>query len=61
MKPSFTCKGCEDRYPGCHGSCKKYKREREAWEKTKAYLREDDDYVDYQNRTYNRLRRRYQR
>lgn len=25
---SFTCKGCGDRHPGCHGKCEKYLMEK---------------------------------
>ena len=25
---SFTCKDCENREPGCHAKCEKYKREK---------------------------------
>ena len=34
-KLPFTCKDCPDRYPGCHDHCKKYKREKEIWDKQK--------------------------
>lgn len=33
---SFTCKGCGDRFPGCHGSCKKYQREKAEHEARRA-------------------------
>ena len=32
----FSCKGCEERKPGCHGSCEKYKREKAEYEERKA-------------------------
>lgn len=25
---SFTCQGCPNRTPGCHGKCEKYQREK---------------------------------
>lgn len=55
----FKCKGCEDRHPGCHGSCVVYKRACAEWEKAKKYIHEDDDIIDYKNHTYHRLRKRY--
>lgn len=31
----FTCMDCKDRYPGCHGSCETYQRERDLYTKQK--------------------------
>lgn len=41
MATIFTCKGCPDRYPGCHDHCDKYKREKAEYEKRKAELEAD--------------------
>lgn len=30
MAVDFSCKGCKDRYVGCHSKCEKYKKEKEA-------------------------------
>jgi hypothetical protein len=30
------CKDCPDRYPGCHGSCEKYKEQRAKYDAEKA-------------------------
>lgn len=43
----FTCKDCPDREPGCHGYCKKYKREKEEFEKLKLENRKDFDVDEY--------------
>ena len=32
----FSCKGCGNRYPGCHGNCETYKAERAEYDKLKA-------------------------
>ena len=32
----FTCKDCPNRYPGCHGKCEKYQKERAEWDRIKA-------------------------
>ena len=31
----FSCKGCGNRYPGCHGNCETYKAERAEYDKLK--------------------------
>ena len=56
--PKFSCKGCKDRVPGCHGYCEKYKREAAEWEKMKEYLRQEDDILDYKRESHNRYNRR---
>ena len=33
---SFTCKGCPDRTPGCHGTCEKYQKEKREHDALKA-------------------------
>ena len=33
---NFTCQGCGDRHPGCHGQCEKYQKEKAAYEELKA-------------------------
>lgn len=30
------CKDCTDRFPGCHGSCEKYKEQRAQYDEAKA-------------------------
>lgn len=35
IRPSFTCKDCPDRYPGCHGKCEKYQKEKSEYERIK--------------------------
>lgn len=32
----YSCKGCTERTPGCHGSCEKYKADKAEYEKLKA-------------------------
>ena len=32
----FTCRGCENRYPGCHSKCEKYKQERAEYDRLRA-------------------------
>ena len=32
MAVSFSCKGCADRYPGCHDKCEKYQKEKAVYE-----------------------------
>ena len=39
QKAEFQCKGCTDRYPGCHDKCEKY---RESLKKYRALDREAD-------------------
>lgn len=48
-----SCKDCENRFPGCHSQCEKYKAERAEYDKRKAkYDRERGiDYGLYQQRT----------
>lgn len=33
------CYKCEDRHPGCHSECERYKQEREQYEKQKEIVR----------------------
>lgn len=49
MGSKFTCKGCEDRAPGCHDYCKKYKSEKRERDKANKYLKSfnKDKYYDY--------------
>ena len=35
MKVIYSCKGCEDRYPGCHDHCYKYIEEKALRDKEK--------------------------
>lgn len=38
-KPEGPCKGCEERTPGCHGTCEKYTKYKERLEEYKTILR----------------------
>ena len=38
MSGISPCKGCPDRYPGCHGSCEKYKEWSDLYHAEKAHL-----------------------
>lgn len=44
---AFTCENCPDRYPGCHGQCKKYKRELEEYHKAKKWVNKDEEFDSY--------------
>lgn len=57
---AFTCENCPDRYPGCHGHCKKYKRELEEYHKAKKCVNKDRDFEAYafENRANGKRRRR---
>ena len=46
----FTCKGCEKRVPGCHGSCDKYKEEKAAHEARKEKKRQKTQLDEYQSK-----------
>ena len=37
----FSCKGCGNRYPGCHASCETYIKEKAEWEEIKAKIAQD--------------------
>lgn len=58
LNPNFSCKGCPNRYPGCHGKCEKYIREKAEFEERKrvAKIQEDLDSVAqiryYRNKDY---------
>ena len=43
----FSCKGCQDRYPGCHSKCAKYIEEKAEYEKQKAALKSDKEALEY--------------
>lgn len=36
---NFTCKGCGNRYPGCHAHCEKYIAEKKAYDEKMAEYR----------------------
>lgn len=55
---TFTCENCPDRYPGCHGYCKKYKRELENLHKAKEYLRAERDFDNFEYENTSRTRRK---
>ena len=48
----FTCKGCVDRYPGCHAECEKYNREKAEHERLKKLERIEHERKAY---VYNRM------
>lgn len=50
----FTCKGCEKRVPGCHGSCDKYKEEKAAHEARKEKKRQKTQLDEYQSKAIQR-------
>lgn len=41
------CRYCTERYPGCHGSCEKYKEDREDWDRKIEYLNSDKEIQAY--------------
>jgi CDGSH-type Zn-finger protein len=43
----FTCKGCDNRKPACHGTCEKYKREKDQHEEMKARMKADREFEAY--------------
>lgn len=46
---NFSCKNCEEREPGCHQYCKKYKHDKRERDKANKYLKEmnKDKYYNY--------------
>lgn len=54
----FTCNGCERRFPGCHGSCDKYKVEKAEHEARKEKERQQTRLDDYQRKASLRSRDR---
>lgn len=42
-KVTFSCMGCQDRFPGCHGACEKYKKERAEYDKIKEETKKKHD------------------
>ena len=60
----FSCRYCEDRYPGCHAHCETYKEEKAEHEEKKAEKRQRrqvDDYIIAQvcgRRDYSAKRRK---
>ena len=52
----FTCKDCSDRRSACHGTCEKYKKEREKWEKAKEYLEAEAEFHRYKSRICEKTR-----
>ena len=46
MKPVAPCRGCEERYLGCHDQCKRYAAYKKAAEEWVAKVRESkEEYV----------------
>ena len=50
------CKGCTDRYIGCHGSCEAYKSYKEEVAKAKAYLEEGKEANVYAFERYTKIK-----
>jgi hypothetical protein len=42
-KVTFSCMGCQERFPGCHGTCAKYKKERTEYDKRKEETKKKRD------------------
>lgn len=38
MSTIFSCKNCQDRYPGCHSHCEKYQKEKAEHDKRKSEI-----------------------
>ena len=49
---NFTCKGCGNRYPGCHSHCEKYIAEKQAYEERMEVLRKERE---IRNGLYNEM------
>ena len=47
---SFTCKGCDSRHSGCHGTCEKYNAEKKAWDEMQSAIRKKKAVEDGLNR-----------
>lgn len=43
LAPKTHCRGCEKRYPGCHGKCEDYKQARAVYDRQKAKERRDKE------------------
>ena len=52
---NYPCKGCLDRFVGCHGTCQKYQEAQAEIESKKAAIRKikkaDSDYADFKVNT----------
>lgn len=55
---AFTCENCPDRYPGCHGYCKKYKMELDNFHKAKKRIRDERDLDSFVYENTSRCRRK---
>lgn len=60
MKSSYyTCKGCAERYPGCHDHCEKYAAEYAAYLKDKAkrdeYMAPIREMMGYSKAKFNKI------
>lgn len=55
------CKGCADRYVGCHSECERYKQQIEEWNKAKEEYRKNKTAVicrsDFNNYVGKRTKR----
>lgn len=59
MRPKAPCKGCTERYSGCHGKCDKYKSWSNDWNEANRLIRKDlQDNTSFKN-IGNSKRRRY--
>ena len=43
---SFSCKGCDNRHPGCHATCERYIAEKKAWDERQAQIRKKKEIED---------------
>ena len=55
------CKGCVDRYVGCHSVCKRYKQQTEEWNKAKEEYRKNKTTVIYRSDFNNYVGKRTKR
>lgn len=39
-RSEVSCKGCKERYVGCHSECPRYRKWKEEWEKEKEWNRQ---------------------
>jgi hypothetical protein len=54
-KMNFKCHGCEERAPGCHSTCEKYKDDRATLEQRKKQERLNKLADTYQQSFHNRV------
>ena len=58
----YCCKGCDNRFPGCHGSCETYRSEKAKEDALKAAERKEHDGIrmvrDMRTKAVNRAMKR---